>query len=619
VQITWRFTHPFYTGSGDRAVSAPTPTVPGKFNVAINGRPYMLDQENPDYGDQSIPRTRPQADSAQLTSERSLNPEGLWRRSVESVHRGAGQRYADMPDSTPDRFYQSQGVDPWSRGVITLLPEADRKRMSANTNLDLEVCGDRLYLLDGDELLFTDDVTPDGPSFSTVTADSDTLVSPASICADGKNLFVVDTVDLYYTANNSTVYQTATGGTASAVPGQVVRYVKGRLFLLDDNVWVEMTGTLGSLAPIGVFTHPNDDFRWVDVAGSAGHIYAAGYSGDKSLVYRTEIMDDATALNAPTVVVSLPDGEIIRSISVYLSFLMIGTDRGLRFAALSDSGQVTLGQLLPLNNAVFCFEGQDRFVWFGWSNYTSTDSGLGRLDLSVINEGLPGYATDLMAVAQGATVDVVTFQNRRVFTVATDGVWAEGDNKVASGTIDFGLASFGITEQKTALFIDTQWTKSAGEFLRHFAVDEGTFETVAGNEVTSGERGGDSTVGVSEKRGRLFETRYELFRDPGDLTQAPKLSRSTLRVQQAARPGVRRRWPLQLHRVVKTADDGEVAMDVQAERDLLEQLHRDTRVVTAQQGSSAFTVILEEFEWQPYKEDPYGQNGIFLAVLKDID
>jgi hypothetical protein len=615
VQITAKFTRPFYIGSGDRQVAAPSPLVPGKFHVAINGRPYMLDQANDAYGDVSIPRTRPQADSSQLTSERSLNPEGLWRRSVETCHRGAGQRYLDMPDSLPDRFWRSQGIDCWTRGVVTLLPESDAKRASANTNLDLEVCGDRLYVLDGDALVFTDDITPGGPSFTNVDPVATAIASPTSLASDGKNVYVVDGVDVYYTSKFSTDYQTACG---TPIPGDVIRYAKGRLFVLDGNVWQELVGTVGTLEASVVFEHPNDDFAWVDVAGGASHIYAAGFSGDKSLIYRTEIMDDATSLNAPSVCVTLPDGEIVRSLGVYLSFLLIGTDRGLRFAALNDNGSVTLGQLLPLDNAVFCFEGQDRFVWFGWTNYTTSSTGLGRLDLSILNEALPAYATDLMSDTQGAVKDVVTFQNRRVYAIQSDGVWAEADNKVASGTIDSGLFSYGITEQKTALFIDTQWTKSAGAFLRHFSVDDATFEQVAGNEVTSGERGGDQTVGLSERRGRLFETRYELFRDPGDLTQAPKLSRSTVRSQQAARPGIRRRWPLLLHGRVNTADDGEAVVDVQAERDLLEELHRDTRVVNVQHGKSAFTVILEEFEWQPQRLDPLGQNGTFVAILKEI-
>jgi hypothetical protein len=619
VKFTSKFTAPYYTGSPDRAVSAPSLLVPGQFNGALNGRPYMLDQENDLYGVVSIPRTRPQADNAQVTSERSLNPEGLWRRSTETLHRGAGQRYADMPDSVPDRFWASQGIDPWTRGVFTLLPATDRKRASTNDVLDLEVCGGRFYLLDGDELLFVEDLDPDGPLFTTVEAASTALSGALSMCADGKNVYAIDGTDIYYTANNTTTYQTATGGDAAAVPGDVIRYVKGRLFVLDGHVWQELNGQPGNLQPTEVYSHINDDFTWVDVTAGPQHIYAAGYSGDKSLIYRTGIQDNATELSAPTAIVELPDGEIVRSINVYLQFLMIGTDRGLRFAVLTDAGGATLGQLLPLNNAVFCAEGQDRFVWFGWSNYTDSSTGLGRLDLSVLNDGLPAYATDLMATTQGAVRDVVTFQNRRVFAVQGDGVWAEDTIKCESGTIDLGLASFGITEQKTALFIDTQWAKGEGVFLRHFAVDEGPFDSVAGNQPTGNLRGSDSTVSLSEKRGRLLETRYELFRAPGDPTSAPKIARSTLRVQPAARPGIRRRWPLILHPRVTTADDGTHEMDVQQERDLLEELHRDTRVVTSQHGMAAYTVILEEFEWQPEKEDPTGQAGTFVAVLKDVD
>jgi hypothetical protein len=98
--------------------------VPGVYDVAIDGRDYMIDtQYQESFRYQTIDPIRRQADTSDSVGEASLNPEGFWRRSPPSFHKGAGQPRYDATDSDPDRFKNSVGVDVWTEGQLSLLKD----------------------------------------------------------------------------------------------------------------------------------------------------------------------------------------------------------------------------------------------------------------------------------------------------------------------------------------------------------------------------------------------------------------------------------------------------------------------------------------------------------------
>src|SRR5688572_14089476 len=103
-------------------------TVPGTHPVALAGRAYLLDMGSDQFRYETIPMLNPQLQqSAEQVSESSLNPEGLWRRSQESWHKGAGQTYLDKQDSDAARFRDSLGINVWEKGEISLLNEVAQK------------------------------------------------------------------------------------------------------------------------------------------------------------------------------------------------------------------------------------------------------------------------------------------------------------------------------------------------------------------------------------------------------------------------------------------------------------------------------------------------------------
>lgn len=593
----------FYTGQSR------SEQVPGKFDVSINGRGFMLDlQDGSDsFSRRSIPMLRNQANTGDQFGEASLNPEELWRRSQDSWDHGAGQTYLDREESDRRRFRSSKGVNVWERWQLSLLPDVDSKRTSANSNLLLQPVGDHLYLVDGASLLRTTSLTGT-PAWTAVTG---TPNAPGSITSDGFNV--------YTSHGTSGVFLTTRGAasTSSYTTGAValVGYVKGRLMAANGPSIYNITAS-GAL-PAALFTQPNTDFTWVGFAEGQAALYAGGFSGDKSLIYRIAIKQDGTGLDVPIIAGELPDGEILRAIGGYLGFVLLGTDKGIRFCATDQQGNLTIGALIRTPQPVRCFEGQDKYVWFGWSNYDSTSTGLGRLDLSTFIAPLtPAYASDLMVSGQGRVSSVVTFGDRRVFTVTGFGVFNQSTRLVGSGTLDTGLISYGLADEKVGVFVDVRLSDFSGSNLGHIAVDGGSMTQIG----TRTEASDDEPFQVGQLSGETFEIRHELRRDSGDTARGPVLTRYTLRAYPKTTRGEIFTVPLLLHEKVRDRQDSEVHVDVETEMAELLALQNSRSLVIYQVGTESHTVLLEDsvFIYSHATGDGRAWNGTFNAKMKGI-
>lgn len=600
------FITPFYEGG-----VASSSEVPGLFPVGLAGHSYLVDLLSNQFRRRTIPLIRQQADSRDSPGEHSINPEDLWRRAPEDWSHGAGQVYFDRPDSDPSRFRTSKGIDVWSRWQASLLPATGQKVSSANTNLYLASAGARLYATDGTAVSYTTDITGASPTFTAVT--STPGVAATSITSDGFNVWTSHTASGIYSTN------TGTGAAASYTSGTVtlVRYVKGRLMAAAANSVYNIIVGGGAVLPTALLTHANTGFTWVDMAEGRTHIYMAGFAGDKSLVYSTTIKPDGTALDVPAVAGELPDGEIVRAIQGYLGYILIGSDKGLRFAAPDSSGKLTLGALIPTTSAVGCFEPQDRFAWYALTNYDATSTGLGRIDLSVFTQPLtPAYASDLMATGQGAVQSVATFQSIRVFGVSGLGIYAETTDKVASGTIDSGLITYGIPDQKMGVFLDLRHTPLAGTVAISIAADGGAFESVGSSTIASSS---GTSVTAGQQLGQVFEIRLTLTRSGSATTTGPTVTRATLRSYPIPTRGEVLQVPLVLHESL--AVNGQVRpLDLRSEFGFIKGLLDNQTLVSFQFGEEALSVFVEDYEWQPSSQTQDGSfwNGLLVVRLKSV-
>lgn len=587
--LTATFSEPYYTGTGTSTL------VPDIFPVALNGRPFMIDTSPETFyvrwNIETLPYLRQQADQSNSPAEASLNPQGLWRRAQDSWHYGAGQIYRDRDTNSDQdqiryRYRSSKGIDPWTRFQLGLLNDTTNKKSSANTNLYAVVAGARVYLANGNTVQYSTDMT----SWSTVTGY--TGGSVLSITSDGFNVYWTDGSDIWTTNTG-----TAAGTSADTKDGNLVRFVKGRLMVAVANILYNIP-VLGSAASM-TFTHPVSSFTWVDCCEGNSVIYAVGYAGDKSGIYRTAIKADGTALDIPVSAGSLPDGEIVRSIQGYLGFVWIGTDKGVRFCEADPSGNLTIGPLVQTNAAVMAFEPQDRFMWFGWTNYDSTSTGLGRMDLTTsVNTDQLAYASDLMATTQGIVSSIATFLGVRVFTVQGHGLYADSATLVASGTIDMGLSGFGIPDPKAGVAVDIRADVSAGSYQALVAADGGAFNAIG--SVTTPYANGQSVFPMGGNQAERFELRLVLTQFSSAV--GPTILRWTMKVLPASNDGPAEIYHIPLLIYPKVNQRGrDYSFDVGLELAEISSLRASRQVVQLQYFDETFSGIVSDYKSFPYE------------------
>lgn len=589
-------------------------TVPGVYDCALAGIPLMIDWKFAvQMRRRSISLLKPQSDQSGNLGEQSLNPEEFGRRAQESWHHGAGQTFLDAGEFDPFRFRTSKGVDVWTKKRLSLLFDTALRLSTANTNVAVVSVGGYLYVLDGNALKRTQDVTVVSPTWTTVTGTPAGNVG--TIASDGFNVWTQH-------AGVNGIYATTRGAatTAAYVTAAVsgpIGFVKGRLMAWDTATASLYNIVAGGALPTALLTVANSDFVAVGFAEGPSNIYMAGYSGDKSLIYRTTIKTDGTGLDAPVVAGELPDGEIVRSIAGYLGFLLVGTDKGLRLLALDDAGNVaTMSDLIPTTSPVRCLEPQDRFVWYGLTNFDGQSSGLGRVDLSVFTRGItPAYAPDLMATGQGTVLSVATFQSVRVFTVSGLGVYAETTDRVPTGTLRSGLVTFGLPDTKVAEWLDLRHEALAGTVTVELAANDGNF-------VPMGSSGGDGTtvtvIPLGHVRGQTHEVRLGLARHTSATTTGPAVHRWTLEANPAPGRGEFTDLPVLLFETFLDAQGNEQTMDVAAVSRSLLSVETLGAPISYVDGLGAATVFLDDHEFvaHSYTAKRNAMNGTFLAHLR---
>lgn len=609
--ISIPFSEPYYSGTSTLSSTL----IPSKYAHALGGHVYLIDLDPPPYVPRfrhsAIPLLKPQSDTSNIPGEHSLNTEGGIRVSQESWHRGAGQQFVDKDESDHNRFRTSKGILVWNKWEMGLLQSTISKRASANSNLQLVTAGARAYLIDGQSTLFATDLTAATPFSATVTGTP--ASSALSIASDGTNVLIA------YGTNGIYLTDTSSSAAASYITGTVslVAYAKDRIMAAGGaSIYNITTAYPGPAAlPAALFTHRNSAFTWVGFAEGQRHIYAAGFLGDKSTIYRTQVQPEGTALSIPVVAGELPDGEVIRAIQGYLSYIVLGTDLGVRFCAVDADGNLVIGSLIPTASPVKAFEPQDKYVWYGLTNYDSTSTGLGRLNLQEFTSPLtPAYASDIMATGQGEVASIITFQSRRAFTVSGSGVFVEDmSNKVLTGTLDTGLFTFSTPDPKTLEFVDVRYKSLAGTHTVFLAKGDGVFSSIGSNS-----SGSDTQFSAGPSRANEFELRHSLARSASSPDTGPIISRHTLKGFIALDAGYFIYAPFLITERDKCLDGSERARDPKLERAYLIQLHSDQATIPYQEGDTTTLVTVDNFDWFPthLNKSKRAYNGTMLVKLR---
>lgn len=370
--------------------------------------------------------------------------------------------------------------------------------------------------------------------------------------------------------------------------------------------------TTGS-APAPLFTHDNTDWTWVGFATGDTCVYAAGSSGDYSAVYRIPLKADGTGLDAPIQAGELPKGETALSILGYLGFVFIGTSAGLRLATQNTSGELQLGSVIPSGPAR-TLAGFGRFCWFGWENYDTTSTGLGRADVTVINTDAPAYATDLMAAAQGHVTSVAVFNSAPVFAVSGVGVFTQSASLVPTGSVDSGLVTFDLPDPKVAQAIDVRHsTPLLGTHSVYLSTDQGPFALLGTHTPQTQE----TPFVVDDAKGDVFEIRHTLTPGSLDTTVGPVLSRWTLMAIPAALSGEQITVPLRLSKTIYFDSGASEMRDCAADLAFLKGLRKSKLSFAYQEGGVTYRGSMQDYQWLPQQltDDRQAWEGTFLATI----
>lgn len=623
-----------------------TDLVPSIFPIAIDGNPYNLDLNNPMGGNlyrrDSVALLRTQADSARTAGESSVSPEIFWRRSFDSWHAGAGQTHADRETSNPYRFRSSKGMNVWDKGQLKALNDVTAQNAfesptppAPNESIGLVVAGSRLYAYNATKTYFT---TSTSGTWSWTNVTGNPASAPVGIASDGKNVWIAHPTAIFRTDTSSTSMSSWSASPTSPVAGNWtgIWFNKGKLFASSAAGIMYEIASNGTATALAGANRNTLGFTWTASTGVGGYHYFAGYNGDKSLIFKSTLTADGTALSAIVVAGELPDGETVLHLDGYLGYLVIGTSKGIRFASTDGNGYITIGGLIQTNQPVYCSEGQDRFMWFGWGYYDAVSSGLGRMDLAEFTSTLtPAYASDLMAgkpqlktatsspIAAapilGDVKSVVTWDNKRVFAVAAKGVFAEATTKVPLATLDTGLISHGIIDNKYAAFLDARMEPLASNTvikLSH-STDSGVFKAAGSQDTDGYVYTGEFFIG---NQGRNFEIRVT-FGDIGPATLVTSDVTCTgfmLRSYPAPKRVSKFSVPVMLFDSINVADR-DWAGNPGADFEFLSTLHKGQLPFTYQEGEVSYTVVMDDYQWLPEKRSNIsGWQGTFVAVLREI-
>jgi hypothetical protein len=544
------------------------------YDISIDGKPFFLmTNDTTPHKRATAPFRKEQIDQSKEPGEQTLT--GWWLRSQSSFHCGSGIKFYDPTagESIDYRFTDSQGVNVWERGKVSLLKSTSRahhtttsvysngtspihmrsitwsgmngallhdgydvdkvfptltysvSNKALTTNVATLTTTATHALTVGMEIVVTGvDATFNGTftvtaittntfSYALTAANvTSTAVTPVgtvtsnvinfidynsgsafpvyAICDDGVNAYWV--TNSVSGGGKLAMYKKPLTGSSASTADEVnmftsasivasnatMEWVKDRIVLCVNNVVYEVAPNATTL-PAALYTNPNTNYTYTSVSASGPAIYTSGFSGLSSTIQKYTLSSAGAmpTLSQASVAAELPVGEKVYRIFYYLGYMMIGTSRGVRAAAVNDQdGSLNYGPLIvETPQPCYDFAARDKFIWCATS--VNGDAGLIRIDLSQEIEQLRfAYANDLQFVGDAtnrptAAVAFMGSLSQLAFATiangATDGyVYIEHlTNLRSDGYITTGKIRYATLEGKIFKFLKSRVDNSTGSIV----------------------------------------------------------------------------------------------------------------------------------------------------------
>ena len=421
------------------------------YDTAIGGMPfiYAISDARP-YIRQTAPFKKEQFDNQTEPGEQSLT--GWWIRSQSSFHYGDGITFYDPATTTSNspehyRYADAKGVDVWTPGQVTLLNNVNVEHVTtgaigSNGRANQTLRSIKWNTTNG--VLLKDDydvdkIADDGTVTHFIDYNSGTDAPVYAITDDGTYAYWITN-----TSTKKTVYKKPLTGTSAStadvtlmfdeigtISNATMEYVKERIVMCADNKVYEFAPSAVAM-PTAVYTHPSSTHVYTSIAASGAAIYVAGYNGIQSTIIKFTL---STAGVMPTLTSAItaaefPVGEVVHKIHYYLGYMVIGTNKGIRVAAVGDDGSLNYGPLIVLTSQpVYDFASRDHYVWCATG--VDGEPGVIRLDLSAEIEPLRfAYANDLYYGGVNGH-----YTTACAFADGTDQLWFATTGNTAGGTI----------------------------------------------------------------------------------------------------------------------------------------------------------------------------------------
>jgi hypothetical protein len=527
---------PSYDITDDIPLDLSTYTAPTKFtptdtayDLSIDDVPFVMNisNQNP-YRRETAPYKKEQFDNSSEPGEQSLT--GWWLRSQTSFHNGSGLKFYEPGidyGNVSHRFADSRGVDVWTVGEAKLLNDTFHSYTGDNGIIAIAgraPTGLQDYIVSADSAGSLKVLTLNGDNAATVVDRTSTLstnhtsANPfKAITSDGTRYYAVcdvaihsgniDGTDILSGKKDISIARHATGGIHS------IKYTKGFLMFGEAHIlrFIPLATPLVDAGHSGSANqfpndtvekrHENPSFAWNVIEGGNTRIYAAGFAGSDSEIWAVPFEETDLVPNVPAAVqvAQLPYGEIVQAMQFYLGYLMVGTNKGVRVARVSEDGSsLTLGPLLfDYDYTGFTTQGVTDFVATGNYVYATTtvqegtvkNAILVRVDLSTpFEDGTFAYAYDLQYQSDENSYGIgVLYADDRLHLIVNEGsttgeIQTEKlSQKRASGWLKTGKIRYGTIEPKWFRYINVQCETGQGDTISAYAVRENGDETNIAN------------------------------------------------------------------------------------------------------------------------------------------
>ncbi|HKZ20300.1 MAG TPA: hypothetical protein VJQ57_09335 [Acidimicrobiia bacterium] len=459
------------------------------YEIGINGTGYMLsDQPGGEYRyrRQTIPLDAPRF--AQGDTPFTQAVERYTFMGSADFSGGAGQKWLNRGSSDTSKFWQSEGVNPFEPGELTLLNATDQTLADTYTAQNAVVLGSDLYVQTANAEL-TKQSTPGGATTAFTITAAGTISSMTTdgtywYACDGANIFrKVDAADVaaWSTENAKLI---AYAGDRICMADATSGSAPNRFSTLTDAGAVEVNRlTLAVGTTIS------------SICGGDGYVWFSAYRGNTGAVYAWQAGTSDTPFN----VFELPVGQVPTAVAFYQGNLFIRASETLASGsrAVIWRGPVSDGRpspevVLEIEEAgvahgpgAFC--GDDRFIHFSWRDMTSGGrSGVGAIDLSTGGWAKWLYADD--DTASGHVRSIVNWNGLVAFTVDGYGAVVDDEAPLTTGWLRTSHSDLATSLTKVFDEVDVVFEPlpNNGSVSVEYSVDAGgSYQTISGATVSS--------------------------------------------------------------------------------------------------------------------------------------